>query len=357
MAISLPDARQLSDDLLEAAYALRALRGRELGFYGGRPRRLCSASLARTVCRWWSAYTTAGLEALPHERRTWTPPRLGSVPLRPAKALRIQQQPLDDHSPEDLGIPSPLVDPPRRRRPDSPGVGHPPGGPDRGRSTSNAGATRPRSRPVTPGIKTPKKSANGWRKPIRVSKSGPRRKGRDIFWCDETGSQADQHPGCGYAREGEPATMEEVATNSHIRCNQISAISNAGAIRFMTYTSTMTAALFIVFLGKLAAWAGQKIFLIADRLKAHDAKAVDEWVAEHRDRIELFYLPRYSPERNPDEYLNNDLKGGREQDRLAAQSGRPAFTHPSLHAQAVAFTRACPEDYFQHPSAQYAAGL
>ena len=45
----------------------------------------------------------------------------------------------------------------------------------------------------------------------------------------------------------------------------------------MTYTSTMTAAAFIVFLGKLVAGASQKIFLIADRLKAHDAKAVDKW--------------------------------------------------------------------------------
>jgi hypothetical protein len=62
-----------------------------------------------------------------------------------------------------------------------------------------------------------------------------------------------------------------------------------------------------VFLGKLVAGASRKIFLIVDRLKAHDAKAVDQWVAEHQEQIDLFYLPRYSPELNPDEYLNNDL--------------------------------------------------
>ena len=97
--------------------------------------------------------------------------------------------------------------------------------------------------------------------------------------------------------------------DSHIRVNLISAISNAGAVRFMTYRDTMTAALFIVFLGQLLRGARRKIFLIVDRLKAHDAEEVTEWVAAHRDQIELFYLPRYSPERNPDEYLNNDLKG------------------------------------------------
>ena len=144
--------------------------------------------------------------------------------------------------------------------------------------------------------------------------------------------------------------------DGHIRCNQISAISNDGAVRFMTYTSTMTAALFIVFLGRLVAGAGQKILLIADRLKAHDAKAVDAWVAEHRDRIELFYLPRYAPERNPDEYLNNDLKGGVNQTGLPdsqqdLRSHIQAFMHRLWHL---------PEhvrNYFRHPSVQYAAGL
>ena len=118
----------------------------------------------------------------------------------------------------------------------------------------------------------------------------------------------------------------------------------------------MTAALFIVFLGKWAARAGQKIFLIADRLKAHDAKAGGEWVAAHRDWIELFSLPRYAPERNPDESLNNDLKGGVNQTGLPdnqeeLRSPIQAFMHRLWHF---------PEhvrNYFHHPSVQYAAGL
>ena len=72
----------------------------------------------------------------------------------------------------------------------------------------------------------------------------------------------------------------------------------------------MTAALFITFLERLLSETTRKVFLIVDRLKAHDAKKVQAWTADHRDRIELFFLPRYAPERNPDEYLNNDLKGG-----------------------------------------------
>src|SRR3954453_15633208 len=67
MAITLPDARQLSDDVLEAL-RLRALRGRELGFTEADLADLLGVS-RETVCRWWSAYSAHGLDPLPHERR------------------------------------------------------------------------------------------------------------------------------------------------------------------------------------------------------------------------------------------------------------------------------------------------
>ena len=66
MAITLPDARHLSDDVLEAL-RLRALNGRELGFTEADLANLLGVS-RETVCRWWSAYTTHGLDALPHCR-------------------------------------------------------------------------------------------------------------------------------------------------------------------------------------------------------------------------------------------------------------------------------------------------
>ena len=54
--------------------------------------------------------------------------------------------------------------------------------------------------------------------------------------------------------------------------------------------------------------AKQKVFLIVDNLRVHHAKAVQDWLARHKVEIEIFYLPAYAPEHNPDEYLNNDLK-------------------------------------------------
>ncbi|WP_366525593.1 transposase [uncultured Microbulbifer sp.] len=47
-----------------------------------------------------------------------------------------------------------------------------------------------------------------------------------------------------------------------------------------------------------------------DSLRVHHARVVKAWLLEHESAIEIIYLPSYSPELNPDEYLNCDLKGG-----------------------------------------------
>jgi transposase len=53
---------------------------------------------------------------------------------------------------------------------------------------------------------------------------------------------------------------------------------------------------------------GRKIFLIVDNLKVHHGKLVTEWLSKHQNEIELFFLPAYYPDLNPDEYLNNIMK-------------------------------------------------
>ena len=178
------------------------------------------------------------------------------------------------------------------------------------------------------------------------------REGAEILWTDEVGVAADHHPGYGYARAGERASMD--VPGPHIRVNQISAISNEGTVRFMTYKGTLNAAVFLLFLQKLVAGAGRKILLIADRLQAHKTPQVQAWVEAHRDQIEVFYLPAYSPELNPVEYLNNDMKGA------VNEAGLPP-DRPTLQGRLVDFMRRLvrvPEhviSYFLHPWTQYAA--
>jgi hypothetical protein len=173
----------------------------------------------------------------------------------------------------------------------------------------------------------------------------------EVFWGDETGCRADEHPGYGYAKKGEPATIN--VPDSHIGCNMISAISNDGNVRFMTYTSTMNGTVFILFLTQLIRSVAHKVFLIVDHLRAHESAEVRGWLAKHKDQIEVFYLPSHAPESNPDEYLNNDLKG-----QVNAQ-GLPENKH-KLRARIQCFMRRLlhlPEhvrNFFKHPKAAYA---
>lgn len=76
----------------------------------------------------------------------------------------------------------------------------------------------------------------------------------------------------------------------------------------MVYQGALNVDLFIKFLRRLIKDCTRKIFLFVDSLKGHVARKVTRWVQDHRDRIELFYLPAYCPKSNPDEYLNNAVK-------------------------------------------------
>src|SRR5829696_1756995 len=301
MAILLPDARELSDDVLEAL-RLRAVRGCERGFTETDVADLLGVC-RETVCRWWSAYTRDGLDALPHDR-TGRPPGTGRT-LSDQQAQKIQQR-LNTHGPEDLGIPAPLW---TRRAVQQLiqkelGIAMP---------VRTVGSYLHRwgytaKRPRRHARKQDPEEIRRWlEETYPAIEQRAEEEDATIHWCDETGVGADEHPACGYAPEGEPVTMG--VPDPHIRVNQISTITNDGVVRFMTYARTMTAALFLVFLGRLLRNTTGKLFVIVDRLRAHETPEVAAWVAAHQGRIELFYLPTYAPELNATEYLNNDLKG------------------------------------------------
>jgi hypothetical protein len=176
--------------------------------------------------------------------------------------------------------------------------------------------------------------------------------GAEILWGDETGVAADEYPRLGYARQGQPATMK--VPDKHIRVNMISAISTQGTLRFMTYKDTMNGALFIVFLSRLVRTTTRKVLLIVDHLSAHEGAEVDNWLEAHQGRIEVFYLPHYAGELNPDEYLNNDLKGnvheqGLPDSKEELRSGVQGFMRTLYHWGARVAS------YFDHPCVQYAA--
>ena len=142
--------------------------------------------------------------------------------------------------------------------------------------------------------------------PVIVKKA--KAENAEIHWGDETGIRNTSQYGRSYAPVGQTPTKTTMA--KRISLNMISTVTNQGKVRFMTYNGTMNAQRFIVFLKRLIKGANKKIFLILDNLRVHHSKLVKQWIDENTDKIELFYLPSYSPEINPDEYLNNDLKSG-----------------------------------------------
>jgi transposase len=138
-------------------------------------------------------------------------------------------------------------------------------------------------------------------------KERAQREGGEIFWGDETGIQSECNYAKGYAPKGK--TPEALLNSSHkLRVNMMSALNNQGKLRFMFYEETMTQQRLIEFMMRLIKSSEKKVFLILDNLKVHHGKIVQEWVKKHKEKISVYYLPAYSPEKNPDEYFNGMLK-------------------------------------------------
>ena len=131
--------------------------------------------------------------------------------------------------------------------------------------------------------------------------------GAEIAWGDESGLSSDTQVGRGYAPMGETPEIH-LSQKQRVRVNFIASLSNQGSVRFMLYTCKLTETVFLTFLDHLIEKRERKLFWIIDRHPVHRGQQVQQWLAERKERIELFYLPSYSPQLNPAEYLNGDVK-------------------------------------------------
>lgn len=141
-----------------------------------------------------------------------------------------------------------------------------------------------------------------------------------ILWGDEMGLRSDDPVGRTYAPRGKTPVVP--ASGRRFGCNAISALSNLGRLWFMVFGGRFNSAVFVAFLGRLLrAVPGRKLILIVDSHPAHKSAAVRRRLASPAaaGRIELVYLPGYSPELNPDELLNQDTKQAMRKCRPADQ--------------------------------------
>lgn len=174
----------------------------------------------------------------------------------------------------------------------------------------------------------------------------------EIAWGDESGLRSDAQVGRGYAPVGH--TPEIQPSTQRVRVNYLASISNQGKVRFMLYTQKLTSQVFILFLERLIAKRERKLLWIVDRHPVHRSAVVQQWLHEHPDEIEMHFLPPYSPQLNPAEYLNCDVKQGvhsKPPTRNLSQLQGRVSSH--LHKLQKLPGRVI--KYFQHPSIAYAA--
>lgn len=134
----------------------------------------------------------------------------------------------------------------------------------------------------------------------------------------------------------------------------ISTVTNQGKVRWMVYRDSFNAGVFIKFMGRLIKEAKRKIILIVDNLRVHHCKPVKEWVAEHADKIELAFLPSYSPEHNPDEYLNCDLKSAMGK-KPSPRTQSDLESNLKQHMRTLSKSPERAASYFEAESIRYAA--
>jgi len=174
----------------------------------------------------------------------------------------------------------------------------------------------------------------------------------DIYWGDETGLRSSDVRGRGFAPRGKTPVVEATAQYQNI--SMVSAITNKGKVQWMFVEGSVNAERFSEFLERLVTGADRKIFLVLDNLRVHHSEPVKEWVKEHKKEIELFFLPAYSPDLNPDEHLNADVKQG-------VGSKAPVRTKENLKKAAenhMEMLKSFPDRitrYFKDPAICYAA--
>ena len=181
---------------------------------------------------------------------------------------------------------------------------------------------------------------------VRAMQEGAR-----IYWGDEMGLQSSDNRGRTYGLRGSKPTIKK--TGSRFKCNMLAAISPQGFMNWMVFEDNFTSSQFISFLGRLVRQVKQKIFLIVDNHKVHHSKNVKEYVSKHKEKLELFYLPPYCPDMNPQELVNQDVKANSANFR-SVKSMKDLTINLRYYLTKIQFNEYKIRNFFLKPEVQYA---
>jgi transposase len=136
-----------------------------------------------------------------------------------------------------------------------------------------------------------------------------KKQGATVYFLDEAGIRSDHHAGTTWGKVGHTPVIK--TTGARHSLNMISAVTAQGKLRFSTFTGGFNAGKFIEFAKKLLHDAEGPVFLVVDGHPAHRAKKVTAFVESTQGRLRLFFLPGYSPQLNPDEWVWKNVKADR----------------------------------------------
>jgi transposase len=183
-------------------------------------------------------------------------------------------------------------------------------------------------------------------------RSRAKREGALLLWGDEMGLRSDDARGRSYAPKG--ATPVVGKSGRRFGCNVIQAVGNRGELWFRVFAGRFTQDVFVDFLRRLLKTArGRKLVLIVDGHPGHRGRKARAFIDAQAPLLEVIYLPGYSPDLNPAEYLNNDTKHSVLTQRPASKGELIGATRQHLHRRQK--QPPVVQSFFQHPSVAYAA--
>lgn len=130
--------------------------------------------------------------------------------------------------------------------------------------------------------------------------------GADIFFLDEAGIRSDAPLQRTWGEKGKTPIIKTSGQRQSV--NAISAVNAMGAFWYAVYSGSFNATVFKGFLKDFLRGRRRPVFLVVDGHPSHKAKMISKYVEETRGKLELHFLPTYSPELNPDELVWNNLR-------------------------------------------------
>ena len=133
-----------------------------------------------------------------------------------------------------------------------------------------------------------------------------RQEGATIYFLDESGVRTDYHAGTTWSLKG--LTPVIPTSGNRYRINMIAAVTSEGELHFQVGPQSFDGKAFVEYLKSLAQEVSHPLWIVTDRCSAHRAKVVEEYLATTNGKIQIFFLPAYSPQLNPVELIWNNIK-------------------------------------------------